>query len=302
MLTCLLLIGGAAVDAQDDDISATIYQTVNVRSGPGATYEIVAQVSEGATVTVNGREGDGSDWLRVTLADGKTGWVPAYVLILQADPTELPIVGGEPPTTDANANVSVKAFGRVNVRSGPSITFPIVSQLDVNDTAQVKARSNPGNDWLYIENDALSGWIAYFTVTVTGNAASLPIRVPDSSGQVLVPPSVLIKTRFNTRLHVEPVLESNIVSIIPFDREVTPLAKSTDGGWLYVAFEKSTGWAFTALFVISDEQLTTVPLYVAGVVYVVGDEGAIAIAPTAEATSDLLLTPEVTATAAATPT
>ncbi len=81
MLIGLLLIGGAAVDAQDDELSATIYQTVNVRSGPGATYEIVEQVSEGAVVTVNGREGDESNWLRVTLSDGQSGWVPAYVSI-----------------------------------------------------------------------------------------------------------------------------------------------------------------------------------------------------------------------------
>ncbi len=150
-----------------------------------------------------------------------------------------------------------------------------------------------------IENDALSGWIAYFTVTVTGNASALPIRVPDSSGQILVPPSVLIETRFNTRLHTETALDSDVIGIITFDSEVTPLAKSADDAWLYIAYEQLTGWAFSDLFVISDEQLATIPVYVEGVDYIVGDAGSMAVIPTAEVTPGRLLTPEVTATARA---
>ena len=40
-----LELGRAAVAAQADAIAATLYQTVNVRSGPGVRYDIVEQVS-----------------------------------------------------------------------------------------------------------------------------------------------------------------------------------------------------------------------------------------------------------------
>ena len=75
--------------------------------------------------------------------------------------------------------MQIIAFGRVNVRSGPSITYSVVGQLEVEDEAPVTARSNYNNDWLYIENESISGWVAYFTVTVRG------LRTSGSSTRML---------------------------------------------------------------------------------------------------------------------
>jgi uncharacterized protein YraI len=263
MLTlCILFLNALVAQAQDDAVSATVYQTVNVRSGPDTQYEIIGQLAEGDVVLVTGRDGAASRWLRVQLPDGQIGWVPNFVLIFDADINALPEISNEQPGNSSdNSTVTVTAFGQVNVRSGPGISHDIIGQLDLADAAQVFARSSAGNDWLYIETEELSGWVAYFTVHVSGDTSVLPVRVPDGSGQALVPPATLIDTRFNTRLHTEPTLDSPTLGLVPFDSPVTPLAKTEDSEWLYVAFGDFSGWAVTDLFVVSQEQLDAIPVY-----------------------------------------
>jgi uncharacterized protein YgiM (DUF1202 family) len=217
MLIILLLPAVTAeAQAQTGGIPATLYQTVNVRSGPDTRFEIVGQVTEGDTVQVVGREGEASRWLQVVLPDGTLGWIPSFYLVFESDPGSLPVIDSSLENAGDSAGVTIQAYGQVNVRSGPGIAYDITGQLDVNDSATALARSSEQNDWLYIENTALSGWVAYFTVQVEGDPAVLPVRVPDAGSPDLVSPAVLIETRFNTRLRSEPSLDSASVGLIAF--------------------------------------------------------------------------------------
>lgn len=298
LIICLLGLGSAAVQAQDETtIPATLYQTVNVRGGPGTRYEIVGQVSAGDTVEVLGRADGASRWLQVLIADGSVGWIPSYLLILNEDPAILPIVGALNGESDGG-EVIITAYGTVNVRNGPSILEQIVDQLEAGDTAQARARSNERNDWLYIENQTLAGWVAYFTVDVAGNPNSLPLRVPDAASSDLIHPTRLIRTRFNTRLHAEPGVTSATVGIVPFATEVTPLARSEDNRWLYVASGDLVGWAAADLFALEDGMLDDLPLYSPDAAYELDSLAQSARAPlqvTAEATLEpIMIVPEAT--------
>jgi uncharacterized protein YgiM (DUF1202 family) len=252
----------SAVFAQDSDLTATAYQTINVRSGPGTQYEIVGQIPQGDSVQVNGRDSRETRWLRVTLEDEILGWVALFSVTLEGSADDLPIISdtnsGE---NSGDSGVTVVAYGRVNVRSGPSITYEVIGQLDVDDEAEVFVRSNLQNDWLYVETGELQGWVAYFTVTVTGDLDSLPVRVPDGSGEVLVPPSTLVPTRYNVHLRTAPTLNSRIAGIVPFDSPTTPIARTEDQRWIYVVYEGLEGWGMAELFDISDEQIIALPVY-----------------------------------------
>src|SRR5690606_31622145 len=219
-LLVVLLCGVFVLSAfAQEGIPATVYQTANVRSGPDTRFEIVGQLAQGDSVLVTGRDDEGR-WLQVTLDSGESGWLPLFVLTLEGELEDIPVVDNGLATSAPEEEVTVAAYGRVNVRSEPSIGGNIVGQLDVGDTAQASARSSDDNDWLLIENDTVEGWVAFFTVRVQGNLEALPILVPDSSGEELIPPEVLIRTRFNARLHPVPELDSETVVIVPFNREV----------------------------------------------------------------------------------
>jgi hypothetical protein len=71
----------------------------------------------------------------------------------------------------------------------------------------------------------------------------------------------VLRTRFNVRLHTERALASDVVVIVPFDSEVTAIARDSSGGWLYVGFESETGWGLTPLFSISAEDVEKLPVF-----------------------------------------
>ena len=74
--------------------------TVNVRSGPGKMYEILAVLKGGDLVTLLGRLEDNS-WFHVETADGTLGWMAASVLEVLVDLDGIPIITDIPPTPTA---------------------------------------------------------------------------------------------------------------------------------------------------------------------------------------------------------
>ena len=60
------------------DIRQVIGNSVNVRSGPGTNFDVVAQAIRGeeAEVIVD----DGSGWVQLRLAGGQTGWMADFLL------------------------------------------------------------------------------------------------------------------------------------------------------------------------------------------------------------------------------
>lgn len=251
--------------AQEDLFTATAYQTVNVRSEPNNQSAIIDRLGAGDVVPVDARSGADNRWVRVILPNDIKGWVAAFNMSLSADITQLPLADAllvpENVTPGVTDGVSIEAYGRVNVRSGPAITYPVVDQLAAGDSYPVFFRSNRNNDWLYIESDTLSGWVAYFTVMVKGNASTLPVRVPDTAGEDLVRPGNLVESRYNIRLRNEPSLTAEVFTVIPFGDLVEPIARNEEGNWLYVLYGREEGWALSQLLGMSYGASMTLPVY-----------------------------------------
>jgi hypothetical protein len=71
-------------------------EAINVRSGPGALFDLVGKILPGQEVPVLGRS-SGGDWLYIVYfgAPDNKGWV--YEPLVQKSPGEVPII--EPPPT-----------------------------------------------------------------------------------------------------------------------------------------------------------------------------------------------------------
>lgn len=67
---------------------------INVRAGPGKSYEIVGVLEKGATVNIIGRAEDNS-WYKIEAEDGLEGWISAALLRPHdpAEPTLVPVIG-----------------------------------------------------------------------------------------------------------------------------------------------------------------------------------------------------------------
>jgi uncharacterized protein YgiM (DUF1202 family) len=264
LFALLLSILGMGAAAAQGEISATVYQTTNLRGGPGTQYEIVGQLDADERVIVVGRSEDGR-WLRAETSSGVGGWLPTFALVVEGDVTTLPILGadnrplGSRPTA-VPGRVIVIATGRVNVREQPVIASNVIAQLRMEEQAVAIARSSENNDWLLIQIEEGEGWVAYFTVRVEGDASTLPVLVPGGA-DTLVSPTTRLQTLFNARLRTEPSLGAPEITVVPFAQEVTALARTADGTWLLVRYNEQTGWGAADLFEIPDETLQQIPLF-----------------------------------------
>lgn len=140
----------AVVGVESDDV-------LNVRSGPGVEFDIVAELeplAEGITATGDNRILDGGVWARVT-ADGVTGWANYAFLThlgltddvtaqLFPDPADRPSAG----TMEQLAEV----VGRALVGEDPPLTLTVAAGPEVGDLAEITV------DVRGLRDDAASGY------------------------------------------------------------------------------------------------------------------------------------------------
>ncbi len=134
---------------------------LNLRSGPGFSYEVLKVLANGQELAVLRASEDG-DWSEVGLPDGSEGWV--FSLYIE--------IAGE-----TSATVSVD---RLNLRAGPGFNSRVLKVLDLGQGLLVSGRNNDGN-WLQVRlADGLAGWVySYFVETQVAVSA---LSVKEASG------------------------------------------------------------------------------------------------------------------------
>ena len=76
--------------------AAVIQNNINVRTGPGAQFDIVGRLAQGASIPVTGRSPDGA-WLQVAYPnDDSRGWISAQFVKIEGDLEDVGVV--EPPS------------------------------------------------------------------------------------------------------------------------------------------------------------------------------------------------------------
>lgn len=79
--------------AASDTLSVTVTilpEALNVRHGPNTGYTVIATLPTGTVLTVIGRT-ENSDWWKVKLPDGQTGWVWSAFVELNGDEEDVPV-------------------------------------------------------------------------------------------------------------------------------------------------------------------------------------------------------------------
>lgn len=124
---CLaLLVAGAAGAAffgpsipraaaeEVDAFARVVVERAEIRSGPGTSYRVIAALERGETVIVD-RRGSDQFWLKLTLADGRTGWVlgdDVEVYAVRPGDTDKPSKPGlfaPPPLLGARGGLAILA-------------------------------------------------------------------------------------------------------------------------------------------------------------------------------------------------
>lgn len=143
---------------------------VNIRSGPGVTYNQIDRVIEGDLLTVLGQSTDvnGKTWYEVQLDGEKKGWIAGWLVsLVQVPPSEDQGTEIQPP-----ANITRRAVvigDSVNIRTGPSTRFPSLGQVDRGEVLEILGQQQA---WFEVRlPDGTQGWVAESLVSVSSSVS-----------------------------------------------------------------------------------------------------------------------------------
>jgi N-acetylmuramoyl-L-alanine amidase len=126
---------------------------VNIRAGPGLSYEKVGMLKNGQSAEILGTDPQSFWWyVSVPEVEGLQGWVAIdYVIARNAE--EVPVIDPEaeklariPPTPGIGAP-SLVALATVNFRSGPGKNFGVLGALEQDQRAEVVGVNEDGTWW-----------------------------------------------------------------------------------------------------------------------------------------------------------
>jgi uncharacterized protein YraI len=169
-------------------IEGTLTLGVNVRSGPGTTFESLGVLEAGAKVQILSKDNSGA-WYQILHPTGPQGrgWVASQYVQIPSG-TEIP-----PDATATPTGPSGRVSQRLNVRSGPATTFDSLGMLDPNTVVSLTGKNSTAS-WFqiaYTTGPGGSGWVTAQYI-LTDAAAALPVLddygTPVANNQTGTPP------------------------------------------------------------------------------------------------------------------
>ena len=84
-------VGGGGGESPSGVTATTTAGWLNMRAGPGVSYQILDVLPKGTVVPVIGRTTSGG-WIQV-VHEGVTGWISAYYTTISGDLNSVPVTG-----------------------------------------------------------------------------------------------------------------------------------------------------------------------------------------------------------------
>jgi N-acetylmuramoyl-L-alanine amidase len=220
----LLLLSVTQFDASiatAETSTATINTpTLNVRGGPGLSYNVVKQVHKGEKFSILERK---NDWLKIKLSGHSSGWVAEWLVSTK----------GTSNATSGSSNTKtalIKGNG-VNVRSQPSTNSSIIGK--VNNGHKVTIVSESGN-WYKIKHSNKNAWIHRDYVTFQSSTEPFIANTSTTSKT-----GVVLVSSLNIRDKAS--LSGQVVGSIKRGNTITILSESN--GWYEILLSTGTkGW------------------------------------------------------------
>jgi len=154
---------------------------LNVRRGPGPEYGAVLELTSGQTITLVGRNADGT-WVQLNAEEPR--WVSTDYIRLNGDVMSLLATyqeAGGWGLSGQPSGVRAQVLSLLRIRGGPGTRFQQLMDPDTLDVGQVVDIIGKSADgaWYQVNVGNRSGWIAAEYVALSGGAATtVPITSP----------------------------------------------------------------------------------------------------------------------------
>ena len=169
-----------------EDPQATAIANVYIRAGPGTNYTAYGIAQYGKTGRIIGKSEDGAWWvvrINPEMVGAGYGWVSAdYVQAMNVENVQTIATPPAPPTSapppPASGVPTATTIDYVNVRSGPSTSYPVLVVAPPGTSGEVVGKSADGGWWQVKISSQYSadglGWVSADWV-VTQGTENVPV-------------------------------------------------------------------------------------------------------------------------------
>ena len=221
-----------------DPYAVTQPEQMNVRSGPGLTYDIVTTVPQGTWTQIVGISPD-NEWYQVEIP-GATGQVWIYqglttlygslVGVRQWTLTEIALLPGG-GGGDGTVPLAITVPITMNVRTGPGTDYDVVRIVPQGTQGRIWG-IDPNDDWFQIELEGLDTyvWVHQDLTTVIGSLAG--VRIYTAAEIALLPALITQPLLLNARSG--PGTQYEILATVPQGTWAQITGIDTGGEWYRV--------------------------------------------------------------------
>ncbi|HWK24339.1 MAG TPA: SH3 domain-containing protein [Ureibacillus sp.] len=225
----------ASSETSDLVVSADI---LYLREGPGLSYPITTTLNKGQGLTFIEKQ---DDWYHVKVKD-KEGWVASW-LTSSSKSTD----SSDSKSTESSFVIS--QVDHLNVRAEPSISSPVLSQLDTGE--EVKVLDSKPN-WVQVSFNGTIGWVSTDYVTVKKVEAE---EQPNTTEQETDD----IDHQEETNVELDPNLFTIAVDVVNVRKKADLSSKKIgtakkgeqfevlerDNNWVKIQYGKQVGWIYS---------------------------------------------------------
>lgn len=207
LLSLILLIGiyASSITARAEGNVQITGDNINIRSGPGLSYEVMMQVQKGKTYPIINEEGD---WYEIQLDEGKKGWIANWLV----------------RKTGLTMNDSgVATANSLRVRTGPGTGNEVLGTLNQGDKVEILSEKN---GWFEVKTSFGKGWVSKDYIQKEAGQAST-----QKEGSI-------IANSLNVR--ATPSLDSKVVGKLSKGSKVS--IHSEKNGWMEIEFNNQLAW------------------------------------------------------------
>lgn len=212
---------------------------LNVRSGPGTSFQVMTQIRPEQTFPWLKEEGD---WTQIQLNDQDKGWVATW-LIKQKD--------GDFTEVSQIRQVATVQASILNVRSGPNTSHAILGKLSKGDRIEVLEIKQ---GWYKLSFEGKEGWVASDFVDQSpppdsSEAAPKPAEAPTKKMVQVSTPVLNVRSSSS--------LDADIIGKLRLGDTIEVLEQKTD--WFKVSTTEGEGWIANWLVKEVNQQLSNQP-------------------------------------------
>lgn len=203
--------------------SVTISEdTVNIRSGPSLSYQLVKQVNKGEKYSIIKEKGD---WIEIQLSAAKTGWVANWVVTRSSS-------GSTASKSSNSKKITAQAnTDQLRVRSGPGTSFRIIGSLNKGQAVSILEENE---NWLKISAAIGEGWVAreYIDSKTSNSNNSIEENNNKSIGSGIVTDTLNIRK--------EPSSTGSVIGKLSKGTSITVFSKKNN--WLEIKYSGQRAW------------------------------------------------------------